>query len=664
MSFRAENDKVLIELDEGLNLRQIVNKELGRSFIHTDRPNPLFILHFDESSLTSSDFKISAKQLEPHFIEFEGESPQCKFHLSLFIRAELTLWDMELINTGEFIIEGIDMPIVGNIACPQDAHITFPCGAGWHIRVGDMEEGDRFSIPYPVYACMQYIDLYFDDFGLYIAYHDSNALYKELAVGKRATPFIQMSIKGLSLKPGKSYRLPIFCISPHKGDWHNGARIYREWMLSFAHRPEAPNWFKALPGWSWLGIKEQLAEKPDVLFSEIPKYSQAAASLGMPTRQVASYFEDGHDTKYPDFKAGDCAGGEDGLIAAIDEAHTLGLKISLYTNGRIVDPASSLSKLPNWLDWAVQAKEPSQENATDWDREGRVLKETYGDVTFAIMCPGCKEWQDLFLDRLTYLAKRYNADGVFVDQVCAAVAHLCYSDKHLHACPAEAWSHYQDFMRRLRERLKMIKPDFYISTEGVCDIFGQYFDALQTHNDWYIPGIEKQVFKPLPSLFRYTLPHLAMCSGPAYQKYPQLLNIAHVIGAGFDLWNIKPGEENSEYAQRLRKILLWYKEYSDALGRDTVLRTPSTDNEHYYAMAFGGEGRIVITGGWFPWPLDLKVSPPTNIRITLTEDLAEPLRSAYFESLKYPRTDIDLVKEGDAIQLNIPFDDACVIVLY
>ena len=106
-------------------------------------------------------------------------------------------------------------------------------------------------------------------------------------------------------------------IAAHDGDWQGGAAIYRSWAGQALAGADCPEWFRHDPSWAWVGMKGQHAPTPERTFAEVPAEAQAVAQVGVETIHLASYFEHGHDTHYPFFRAGDrggCSGMESSLI--------------------------------------------------------------------------------------------------------------------------------------------------------------------------------------------------------------------------------------------------------------------------------------------------------------------------------------------------------------
>lgn len=468
---------------------------------------------------------------------------------------------------------------------PDDWSLTLPFGGGWGIRKADYPEGYTLSLRYPVQGCLQWVCLFDRHEGISVSVRDDSTWIKDILIN-RQQDHIQVGVQfvHLNLMEQQAVDLPAVAVGAHKGGWQEGARIYAGWLRSAAPNPAiAPPWLVQSPAWAWGMGKGQLAEKPDTMFSELPEYSKRLGAVGIKTIQLAAWLEHGHDTRYPDYIAGECMGGEEALSEAALDIQAAGRKLALYTNGRLFDPASEAAKFfQNWPDWAVTGPEgksfaqsigpelvgvTNKAEVTDWDPEDRLAKETYSKVTFAVMCPGSEDWQELYTDRLKYAAGRYHIDGLYMDQVLGAVASPCYSRRHEHQKPYESWTGYHDLLSEAREKVKGERPEAYLATEGFSDILGQYFDIVQSHNDWIGPCPPGSF--PFPEMARHAVPWLLQALGPIRDGQLDFLALCHAGASGLD-FACQDYSSNGPFANAIRKAMQWRERF----GRHTYRSTP------------------------------------------------------------------------------------------
>lgn len=546
-----------------------------------------------------------------------------------------------------------------------ESGFTMPVGPGWWQPFEPLDEGESITWNYPVFGAMQWVDYGDKDSGIYIGTHDKTPYIKLCTVGKRnGRPWFRVRWTDIRLMPGETFELPPVVVWEHEGDWHTGARYYREWAETWMEKPSGAEWYNDAPAWCWCGMKGQHASRPNRCFSELPATSQADSEYGVRLANVASWMEHGHDTHYPDYWAGESMGGPEALIQAVNDIHSRGRCISMYTNGRIADPEGSIGKMENWQGWTCQA--PSREVVAElqrlhanfypganpdvyWNTSGTVVTETYDKVDFAVMCPGSPEWREFFISRIETIARDYGADGTFIDQICGAWATPCYSDAHDHQRPNESWSGYHILLKELRSRLRAINPHFQMATEGVCDILGQFFDVQQGHNDWDTQVGTKSW--PMPELYGYTFPWYTINTGWASRNSYYYLKLAHAVGSGIDICDLERDKTEERFQDYVRQIMAWRKQYVDYLFGGEFIGALGSSDPHYLAHAFEREGRVVATGAWVPYKVD--PAKPASITLRLKNRTA---KSAAL-STEGGEREVSIAQDGPDALIRVPFHE-------
>jgi hypothetical protein len=503
-------------------------------------------------------------------------------NLSIELEGSCCYWDIQLQNHGHNTLSHFDFTLFGPFEFNKDLACTFPYCAGWSIPLNTLEAGDLFTIQYPAKGSMQWVSLYDDHHGIYFGCHDHQILYKELAIGHRdGRPYISWSFPDLDIKSGEHIDVPRVVLGAHEDSWRGGANIYRSWAIQYLTSPSVPPWYKKKPSWGWVGMKDQHADDAWHSFSYLPEMSGEVAKSGLDLIQLTAYTEDGHDTLYPDYVPGDSFGGGDGLKDAISAIHKKGKFLSIYVNGRIVDPASSLMANDRYK-WAVRTGAGSDPQV-----------ERYGMVQFDVMCPGAAEWRALFISKLRNLVREFGIDGIYIDQVCGARSYPCYASDHDHEKPNQAWASYREFIEELRSELRSVNPNLFLSTEGVTDFLGQYFDSMQAHNDWISPLGDKGV--PLDDLFRYTFPGFILNHGciRGDEKGIYYLKLAHLLGGGcdFGVWDWR--ELSDDFLGLIRQVLAWHEQHHGVLDSGEIYSI-KTDQQGVSANAFEVDRKIVI----------------------------------------------------------------------
>jgi hypothetical protein len=185
-------------------------------------------------------------------------------------------------------------------------------------------------------------------------------------------------------------------------------------------------------------------------------------------------------------------------------------------------------------------------------------------------------------------------DGIYIDQVCGADSYPCYAEHHEHKKPNQAWAVYRSFLEQLRHEVSNQKAEIFLATEGVNDFLGQYFDSLQSHQDWISPLGAKGV--PLPELIRFSLPGHLLNVGciRGDQTGTYYLRLAHLLGGGcdFGVWDWR--ELPKVFVEEIRYVLSWHERNYDLLNAGEMLPDIACDNKNIQANAFYSPTQVVV----------------------------------------------------------------------
>ena len=584
--YKLETGEFQLALDSRGNLCQLISPLTTDEGLFLDsedgKPNFYWFLSIDEKDPRLENLTFHPPMLTDHTLVFRGHHPQVTIELSVVVDALGPNWSMSMINHGPRKITEVGFALKGPFAFGHNLHITFPYCAGWALPLDEISAEEPFVLNYPVNASMQWTTLYTDNFGIYFGVHDPFPLYKELSL---ANQFVKWTFLDLDLNPGEHLELPPVYLIPHGNSWRGGAECYQIWAQQHVEVPYTPEWYAQKPTWAWVGLKGQNQETTWHQAAYLPSLSALVAQAGVDLIQLTAYTEHGHDTLYPDYSPGECVGGPIGLRQAVDEIHQSGKRISIYTNGRLIDPSSSIS-LHDRQEWGVR---------TSLDAD--VFTEQYGDVIFDVMCPGAAGWRSLFIERLEHLVRAFDIDGIYIDQISGCRSLPCYASNHDHEKPNMAWSFYLQFIAEIRERLTSIKPDIFLATEGVNDLLGQYFDSQQAHNDW--SQLTRNHGIPLSDLFRAVFPGQLLNIGCITQEQSgeYYLKLAHVSGGGcdFGIWNWK--EIPSSFIEKVKDVVEWHAKHANILRFGKVIPLYDGVNSHEWEInAFYEPSKIVVNG--------------------------------------------------------------------
>ena len=499
------------------------------------------------------------------------------------------------------------------IALRRENTVAWPFVGGAFVPVSKLISHARtLELTYPVYASMQWADVFGKNHGIYVGAHDSEPWFKHMRVraektGSKRIAIFEFIYTDLDWPAGKPWQSPPLIIATHPGDWREGAKIYRNWANTWFRHDAIPEWMKRSAGHNMVSFPSAGGR---VKFNDLPRLAAETRRLGINGIHVADYMEEGFDTFYPAYKPDPRLGGTPALKRAIRNAEDAGVWTCLYTNGRLNDPAGPngqhafewAAKLPKHVQkrfkemWA-RTQDPSYpgwdpskavpEKPAPFNLDGTAAQEWWGRI-LSPMCPSVSAWQQLWLSRLRDLATSLNPLMFQVDQVCGCWSMPCYDKNHPHRSPALAWSGYKEFMWQLRRQIHAINPNVGFWSEGVNDILGQPFDGLQPNTGFesLLAGIGEWD----PRLFKYTFPEFALVVGDLTDQKHQAFNWAVMLGSHSHFYLPEPDKLDPDTRRRVMFTVKMRKRYwrefastnvfiPDAIG-DTNVKTFGYRSKH------------------------------------------------------------------------------------
>ena len=392
-------------------------------------------------------------------------------------------------------------------------------GGSWvydYVQAGE----DEVSYAYPSILSMQYVVLHNPSRSLYLASYSEGPETITFHAASTGKTSLALSIGHHPFLENGTWTSPTCSFALLEGDWHVAADLYASHMRPAFPASTPPAWMRAdETGWNgWIGLLMRFeGEAPLLRYEDLPPLYEKLRSSGLTTLQVAGWLNNGHDTRYPDFYHDPVLGTEEDLKDAISRIHDMGGRVILYTNSRLVDPASDFFARGGHA--CVCLKE-----------DGTPYVETYNtSASFQIACPSCKAYRDHFQDQLYRLIKQYGADAIQMDQISCNLAVFCHDKTHDHPTPAT------NFLPGLTAQLsdvraihKELNPDFFVWCEGCHERFSMHYDVNQGHGEEFT----WQLGESYPEQFRYTFPDrivTGMC------RSTQMLAHTYAQGKPFDV---------------------------------------------------------------------------------------------------------------------------------
>jgi|GEM_PF-1453907 len=250
-----------------------------------------------------------------------------------------------------------------------------------------------------------------------------------------------------------------------KGDWYDGAMIYRKLMQeikavwfsdSRLPRKDTPSWARECLFFTRSAFKYS----PPETLRRISEY------MGIPfALQLGIWFAGHYDRDYPHFRA------LPSFTGYVEKLRSMGIRVIPYANGRLWELHDRRDE-----DWRY-TNEAKANCITD--KNGKIVINKF-DVDFAIMCPKTKLYEET-ISRFVREMFAWGADGIYVDQIGAAYHIPCYNPAHGHKVPDDTVffkNGHNVVFPKMRTMMRSISPDSVLTTEDNSEVCVKNFDML------------------------------------------------------------------------------------------------------------------------------------------------------------------------------------------
>lgn len=455
-----------------------------------------------------------------------------------------------------------DVPLqFEGVYCPCGLGVRFPklpaatdgdVSCGWE-RVGgiDRKKVYTYHCDWPVFpgnypgyrATMAYTVLAGATNGIYWACHDSAFKAKCMRplydpVKRRMTFSVDFHA---NVMPGATWRSAPVVEMSYRGRWHVAAKRYRKWFDSVVRLPKQ-RISDGMTGQLLCILKQQNGE---IIwpYGELDKLADVALSHGLDWVGLFGWTEGGHDHLYPDYEPDPAQGGETALREGIRHLHSKGLRCFLYANGQLIEQGTT--EFWNGIGKTCGIVKPDGKKYTQtWHKYANTPPHN-----FDLGCLSGEAWYS----RMLSVARRVQAlgaDGLLYDQLANSQPRPCYSAEHGHAPGDMAFADDKTrFLRRLRDELAKVDPDFILASEGLGDSlsdtlafchgmsagahpYDKCFEMIRRR----FRGEDVAEAEVYPEFFRYTFPEVvSTCRVPSpiltrdYVNYDCIFGLRHEI---------------------------------------------------------------------------------------------------------------------------------------
>lgn len=434
---------------------------------------------------------------------------------------EVSTWALSVENNSQDheVVEVL-FPYIRGVqvgAEPEDGVLVFPHHAGERIenpakslasdrytgfwRAASRRERDGTysrELNYCGLASMMWLDYYDRNGlgGLYMASYDSDFLLTGIRseTGGPDDPWCGFGFrKYVPIRPGESWSSHPYAVGVHSGDWHWAAKQYRSWieehLVVSVVTDDLARESAICPRYDFKN-----GQVVHNRFADIPEMFETADREGIRHFLISGWNRQGFDTDYPEFIPDMELGSSWQLREGCRHVRASGGFTTFYINVRLFDTESELFHSLG-EQWAAKGS------------GGEMTYETYGPRTFAVLCPGCADWQDWAVDTASWMLDAFGARGIYLDQLGSATPLPCYDSSHGHPglgdC-ADASHHglynhgYLRMIKRIKERSRHIDPSSFLMIENCGDIYSQFLYANLTWNG--------DAYDEFFNVYKYTFP--------------------------------------------------------------------------------------------------------------------------------------------------------------
>jgi hypothetical protein len=340
----------------------------------------------------------------------------------------------------------------------------------------------------------------------------------------------------------------------YQGDWRQAAMRYRKWALRQEWAATGPisqraDWPDRLDDIGyWVVYDFPLNDPEKVALDRLPAILEHARTALETDIGVHWYrwHQVPFDNLYPHFLP---------PVAQFDEITEQlvkqGFTVMPYINGVSLD--RNIADYEEFAGGAIK------------DQAGGVLVHDYLETSGRLlaMCGGDGKWQETVADLVRSLVDGHGVNAVYVDQISAVAAQLCFDSQHDH--PAGGGDHwvrgYRDLMRLVQDVAKRSDRQAIITSEAPSEVFLDVLDANLTwgeHN-----GLEIPLFEMVYS--GYTVSFGSICSLDRSEAFFRRTQGTAMLD-GRQLGWLSPAIFEEEHAAKVRYL-------NDALAfRESALR--------------------------------------------------------------------------------------------
>ena len=555
----------------------------------------------------------------------------------------LTAWRIGVANgSAAWTLWSVEFPRLAGLkpsARPTRDRLFYPDCWGMEYRGAAMPRLHR-RYPRGWETTMQFLGYTRGKHTLYLGTHDPQLTTKELS-------FVPPGMRGASPAPGSlgvvmypedmtragNGLMPDYdtVLGVLAGDWYDASQVYADWARrqSWATTPppaagRAPRAAREVHAWQ----VTQIQEKPLDRWADLTE--QLAKRLGV---RLGVHFYNWHqipfDASYPDYFPA-----RDGFRELVARLRKSAIVTMPYINGRL---------------WDINARSWTEREALRFAAKGSSQRvqprtvfpylEEYGSgQKLAPMCPATEFWRATVIDLCRRIVHELGCDGVYIDQIAAEKAELCFDATHGH--PLGGGGFWLDGYRRMASGIRQaVGPEPILTTECNWEGCAADFDALLS---WHRFGDElvpmfPAVYAGLARLFgcQFSPQDLTQNGGESFARRMAMLFVwGGQLGWGDLTPLLEPSQKTlCDYFVRLCRAR---QSYADLFASGRMLRPPqvgASGRAALYASVWqmgDGTGTVLFLVN----PSRRRVSAGVQVRAAEAEGLKPAARGVSFEGFR------------------------------
>ena len=536
--------------------------------------------------------------------------------------------------SGEPEKDFIAWPLQMGIRVPNPAYSDLSVYSGFRKYERHDQYHTDLDNPYPGGMSMQWFDWYNQEEGLYVGSHDLT----HHTICMHVERDVKRNVLGMGvnrypmLEKGEAWESAPTVYRPHLGDWHQGSKHYREFMLKSGNfrAPDQPDWARDFSGWLRVILKQHHGEC-NWTYADIPRLYDEAEAAGMKTLFLLGWEKGGFARRWPDYEVDERMGGEALLRQGIEYVHQKGGKVIMFLSYALVDHQSNFYRREGGGSATIKSMWGEEiPFAETYCGEGSYRKIPNPPMPMYLSCPGSDLWQQKMISSADTCLD-LGADGVLYD-IGGHLPFFCYDPGHHHGKPSHSHERKAERYKGLRENVKKRGQDFAVLQEHVVDVLSQHMDICHGVNSFKQP-------QDMVELFRYTFPELIITNrerGQDESDYRNDVNHTALLGLRFDMTIFRCCGALSDiprYAAYLKEVNALRQKHADTLLRGRFVDEDgfSWDQKAIRAKGYVGDHGQEAVVLWNPTDVPVKTTVAFDNGVC-AECLVEPQRLAVARS--------------------------------